>query len=174
MHYLQISTNIDYISIMPAAVNTSLGYTAIYGVTINIEVGSIACGGLGNTFLVGLETLFWWGWLGERIWCSREGWREREGRGVKQAAKGFVKMVQCKFACLAGCPELFQTVKNDVIDGYYKKALDSHNVGEAVYRIAIDPKPKLRQCTPLCFTHLCFSCQQHSFTLLHLPLLLFP
>ena len=37
-------------------------------------------------------------------------------------------------------------MKNDVIDGYYKKALDSHNVGEAVYRIAIDPKPKLRQC----------------------------
>ena len=27
----QVSTNIDYISIMPAAVNTSLGYTAIYG-----------------------------------------------------------------------------------------------------------------------------------------------
>lgn len=47
----------------------------------------------------------------------------------------------------AGCPELFNNkVKNDVIDGYYKKALDSHNVGEAVYRIAIDPKPKLRQC----------------------------
>ena len=38
-----------------------------------------------------------------------------------------------------------------VIDGYYKKALDSHNVGEAVYRIAIDPKPKLRQCTPVLF-----------------------
>ena len=29
--HMQISTNIDYISIMPAAVNTSLGYTAIYG-----------------------------------------------------------------------------------------------------------------------------------------------
>jgi len=27
----QVSTNIDYISIMPAAVNGSLGYTAIYG-----------------------------------------------------------------------------------------------------------------------------------------------
>ncbi len=54
-------------------------------------------------------------------------------------------------ACLArgpGCPELFSAVKNDVIDGYYKKALDSHNVGEAVYRIAIDPKPKLRQSAP--------------------------
>jgi hypothetical protein len=56
-------------------------------------------------------------------------------------------------ACLArasGCPELFSAVKNDVIDGYYKKALDSHNVGEAVYRIAIDPKPKLRQSAPRC------------------------
>ena len=29
--HVQVSTNIDYISIMPAAVNTSLGYTAIYG-----------------------------------------------------------------------------------------------------------------------------------------------
>ena len=40
-------------------------------------------------------------------------------------------------------------MKNGVIDGYYKKALDSHNVGEAVYRIAIDPRPKLRQCARL-------------------------
>lgn len=29
--FAQVSSNIDYISIMPAAVNTSLGYTAIYG-----------------------------------------------------------------------------------------------------------------------------------------------
>ncbi len=32
-----------------------------------------------------------------------------------------------------------------MIDGYYKNGLDTHDVGEAVYRIAIDPKPKLRQ-----------------------------
>ena len=59
-------------------------------------------------------------------------------------------MLTCGGCTCAGCPELFNTkVKNDVIDGYYKKALDSHNVGEAVYRIAIDPKPKLRQCASL-------------------------
>jgi len=37
------------------------------------------------------------------------------------------------------------TIRNAVIDGYYKNGLDTHDVGEAVYRIAIDPKPKLRQ-----------------------------
>ena len=58
--------------------------------------------------------------------------------------------VKPSYLMRAGCPELFNNkVKNDVIDGYYKKALDSHNVGEAVYRIAIDPKPKLRQCARL-------------------------
>ena len=60
------------------------------------------------------------------------------------------RVFTCGRTARAGCPELFNNkVKNDVIDGYYKKALDSHNVGEAVYRIAIDPKPKLRQCARL-------------------------
>lgn len=35
--HVQISTNIDYISIMPAAVNTSLGYTAIYGAHVDSQ-----------------------------------------------------------------------------------------------------------------------------------------
>ena len=37
---MQISTNIDYISIMPAAVNTSLGYTAIYGAHVVNQAAS--------------------------------------------------------------------------------------------------------------------------------------
>ncbi len=135
---------------MPAAVNTSLGYTAIYGATSILKQAALR--------VMLLETRSRRGWHGECAWRSRER-REGKGRQGYQTSCVFVKMVQCKFACLAGCPELFQSVKNDVIDGYYKKALDSHNVGEAVYRIAIDPKPKLRQCVPLCLTHLRFACR---------------
>ena len=72
-------------------------------------------------------------------------------RALYEGRFGALHVLTCVRSACTGCPELFNNkVKNDVIDGYYKKALDSHNVGEAVYRIAIDPKPKLRQCAPLC------------------------
>lgn len=45
----------------------------------------------------------------------------------------------------AGCPELPGTgVAKDEINAYRKQGLDTRDVGEAVYRLLINPKPPLR------------------------------
>ena len=44
----------------------------------------------------------------------------------------------------SGCPELAASQRNATIDAYRTNGLSPNDVAEAVYRIAIDPKPRLR------------------------------
>lgn len=45
----------------------------------------------------------------------------------------------------AGCPELVSTTAQSTLQTYLKpNALSAKAVGEGAYRLAIDPKPKLR------------------------------
>lgn len=46
--------------------------------------------------------------------------------------------------CYAGCPQLFTEVGQQVINGYKQMGLDPKAVGEAAYRLAVNPNPPLR------------------------------
>ncbi len=47
--------------------------------------------------------------------------------------------------CAAGCPELAPSgVGKQAIQSYTKEGLDTHDVGEAAYRLLINPAPPLR------------------------------
>lgn len=46
--------------------------------------------------------------------------------------------------CGAGCPELFTSISEVHIGSYASMGLDPKAVGEAAYRLAINPTPSLR------------------------------
>lgn len=47
--------------------------------------------------------------------------------------------------CFAGCPELAPSgVGKQAVESYTKQGLNPHDVGEAAYRLLINPTPPLR------------------------------